>query len=95
MMTASFRLCKFSVNPLKILARPRQPRDFPDLMKTRLPLALMLAAVETAAAYDLHEWGTFTTVSGSDGSLLTGLQREEEPLPSLYFQSPFFAFVYP
>ena len=42
---------------------------------------MMLAAVETAAAYDLHEWGTFTTVSGSDGRLLTGLQREEEPLP--------------
>lgn len=32
--------------------------------------------------YVLHEWGTFTTVSGSDGVLLTGLQREEEHLPS-------------
>ncbi|MDA0765419.1 MAG: hypothetical protein O3A92_01160 [Verrucomicrobia bacterium] len=31
--------------------------------------------------YVLHEWGTFTTVSGSDGVLLTGLEREEEHLP--------------
>jgi hypothetical protein len=44
----------------------------------------MVAALETAAAnYQLHEWGTFTTVAGSDGVLLTGLQREEEPLPSI------------
>lgn len=31
--------------------------------------------------YELHEWGTFTTVAGSDGILLSGLQREEEELP--------------
>lgn len=37
--------------------------------------------LESASAYQLHEWGTFTTVSGSDGVLLTGLQREEETLP--------------
>jgi hypothetical protein len=50
-------------------------------MKTWIPLAAVIAALETAGAYELHEWGTFTTVSGSDGVLLTGLQREEEPLP--------------
>lgn len=33
------------------------------------------------SAYELHEWGTFTTVSGSDGVLLSGLEREEAPLP--------------
>lgn len=32
-------------------------------------------------AYDLHEWGTFTTISGSDGVMLAGLQVEEERLP--------------
>jgi len=37
--------------------------------------------VSLAHGYELHEWGTFTTVSGSDGVLLSGLQREEEPLP--------------
>lgn len=37
------------------------------------------------SAYDLHEWGTFTTVSGSDGNLLTGLHVEEEHLPSFVY----------
>ncbi len=32
--------------------------------------------------YTVHEWGTFTSVSGSDGVLLPGLQQEEEPLPT-------------
>jgi hypothetical protein len=29
----------------------------------------------------VHEWGTFTTMQGSDGITLEGLQHEEEPLP--------------
>ena len=37
------------------------------------------------SAYDLHEWGTFTTVSGSDGKLLTGLHVEEESLPPFVY----------
>lgn len=50
-------------------------------MKPWLPLTTLLAGMNPATAYQLHEWGTFTTVAGSDGVLLTGLQREEEPLP--------------
>lgn len=51
-------------------------------MKTILPLMLVSAlCVHAAPSYQLHEWGTFTTVSGSDGVLLAGLQREEESLP--------------
>ena len=52
-------------------------------MKT-FSLALLVTgiAAHSAHAYELHEWGTFTTVSGSDGVLLSGLQREEEELPS-------------
>lgn len=43
---------------------------------------LLLAAVPLAAAdYTVHEWGTFTSVSGSDGRLLSGLEVEEESLP--------------
>lgn len=42
-------------------------------------LSLILAS--SASAYTLHEWGTFTSVSGSDGVLLSGLKREEERLP--------------
>jgi hypothetical protein len=51
-------------------------------MKTNLFLLFLAASgLANAADYQLHEWGTFTTVSGSDGVLLEGLEREEEPLP--------------
>ena len=51
----------------------------------------MLAVGFTALAADmpgftLHEWGTFTSVSGSDGVLLPGLEQEEERLPGFVFQ---------
>src|SRR5262245_11857627 len=36
---------------------------------------------KSAGGLVVHEWGTFTSVSGSDGQLLPGLQREEEALP--------------
>lgn len=48
-------------------------------MKT-IPALLLLSAT-AASAYSLHEWGTFTTVAGSDGVLLSGLEREEASLP--------------
>lgn len=41
----------------------------------------MLLGATAASAYTLHEWGTFTTVAGSDGVLLPGLEREETLLP--------------
>ena len=55
----------------------------------RLPclIGFILATGFTAPAVDsagftLHEWGTFTSISGSDGVLLPGLEREEEALPA-------------
>ena len=45
-------------------------------------IAALTLLIHAASAYQLHEWGTFTTVAGSDGTLLTGLQREEEELPA-------------
>ncbi len=33
----------------------------------------------------VHEWGTFTSLQGSDGVGLEGLQREEERLPSFVY----------
>ena len=33
----------------------------------------------------VHEWGTFTSVQGSDGVALEGLQHEEESLPSFVY----------
>jgi hypothetical protein len=51
-------------------------------MKATLLLLVSSPLIVLAApAYELHEWGTFTTVAGSDGVLLSGLQREEEELP--------------
>ncbi len=44
-------------------------------------LTTTLALISSSSAYTLHEWGTFTSVSGSDGKLLAGLEREEERLP--------------
>ena len=35
--------------------------------------------------FTLHEWGTFTSVAGSDGILLPGVERSEEPLPSFTY----------
>jgi hypothetical protein len=44
-------------------------------------LGVFLQTAHAQADYTVHEWGTFTSVSGSDGVLLPGLQQEEEPLP--------------
>jgi hypothetical protein len=56
---------------------------FFDLMKALNFFLLLLTSAASQAwpVYQLHEWGTFTTVAGSDGVLLAGLEREEEALP--------------
>jgi len=51
----------------------------------RLPIILLAMLSAPLQAFELHEWGTFTTVSGSDGSFLTGLHVEEEELPSFVY----------
>lgn len=33
----------------------------------------------------VHEWGTFTSVTGSDGKLLEGMHHEEEALPAFVY----------
>jgi hypothetical protein len=58
-------------------------------------LAVVLLAVPAAAKGGrselpadrlvVHEWGTFTSVQGSDGVALEGLQHEEEALPSFVY----------
>ncbi len=44
-------------------------------------LALTSGLLPAAPSYRLHEWGTFTSVSGSDGRVLSGVEGDEEPLP--------------
>ncbi len=50
-----------------------------------IALAATLSAQGTAPApkspFVVHEWGTFTSMVGSDGLVLEGLQHEEERLP--------------
>lgn len=50
----------------------------------RIVFLLFAAASLTSARAELtvHEWGTFTSVNASDGVLLSGLEREEHPLPN-------------
>lgn len=36
--------------------------------------------------YEVHEWGTFTSVQSSDGTYLDGLHHEEESLPAFVHQ---------
>ncbi len=38
-----------------------------------------------AQKYTVHEWGTFTTVHGSNGTQLNGIYLEEEHLPSFVY----------
>ena len=51
-------------------------------MKTKKAgLLLLLLTLPLTAEFTVHEWGTFTQVIASDGTILDGLEREEEPLP--------------
>ncbi|HEX6885929.1 MAG TPA: hypothetical protein VF530_21325 [Planctomycetota bacterium] len=61
-------------------------------MRTVLAAALVpLLASDPAPSgdpgYVLHEWGTFTTVVGSDGVLLEGLSYEDHALPDFVHQA--------
>lgn len=65
----------------------------PLLLLTALLLALPAADAKTRApgsAWDgktqvAHEWGTFTSVQGSDGVVLDGLMHEETDLPEFVY----------
>jgi hypothetical protein len=45
----------------------------------------VFASSAQASSFIAHEWGTFTSVQGSDGILLEGLQHAEEPLPPFVY----------
>lgn len=58
-------------------------------MLTSLILSAALAAIPSdpsaSSGLVVHEWGTFTSVQGSDGVALEGLQHEEESLPAFVY----------
>lgn len=53
--------------------------------------ALFLALSASAQTLTVHEWGTFTTLRGSDGGVLSGLYIEEEQLPPFVYHHPGFS----
>src|SRR3954465_1222229 len=44
--------------------------------------ALLIVLIAGAQTFKVHEWGTFTTLQSSNGDRLSGLQKDEEALPS-------------
>jgi hypothetical protein len=59
----------------------------PFLLLAASMLSFSLSALPLAAQTPLvvHEWGTFTTMQGSDGERLSGLYLEEEELPEFVY----------
>lgn len=57
---------------------PAAPADSIDSVAQASPSVL-------PSAYTVHEWGTFTSVFGSDGVMLPGLEVEEERLPPFVY----------
>lgn len=51
------------------------------MRKSFFLLSIIFISQKLSAQYIMHEWGTFTTVAGTDGVLLPGLFLEEETLP--------------
>ncbi len=63
-------------------------------MKTLLSVLfglVLLSYSANAQPLTVHEWGTFTTLHGSNGGTLSGLYFEEEQLPSFVYHFPGFS----
>lgn len=57
-------------------------------MKLLIYTSLLFSCISLNAqnsGVTVHEWGTFTTLCGSDGSRLSGLQLAEEPVPPFVY----------
>mgnify|MGYP003690441857 CR=1 FL=1 len=64
-------------------------------MKRYLLLILVNVIATTAFAFEAHEWGTFTSLVGSDGKTQTGMYHEDEHLPDFvheFGETQFFVF---
>lgn len=53
-----------------------------QLSKLLLATLLVVQAKPSFALYEAHEWGTFTSLVGSDGKTQNGMYHEDEALPS-------------
>lgn len=43
------------------------------------------ATPDRSSEFVVHEWGTFTSIYGSDGTMLAGIEQDEEALPSFVY----------
>ncbi|MEX0968322.1 MAG: T9SS type A sorting domain-containing protein [Bacteroidia bacterium] len=68
-------------------------------MKKLLSTGILIMFIASAFAQHncqiVHEWGTFTTLSTSEGDLLSGLHWEEEELPSFVYHHVYDSFAPP
>jgi hypothetical protein len=62
--------------------KPLDPVGAGSEPSTAVPGGSLPPTPTTTSALVVHEWGTFTSVNGSDGALLEGLHHEEEALPT-------------
>lgn len=54
-------------------------------MKKHIGLIFLFSLPIMAKDLVVHEWGTFTSLVGSDGSVQEGMHHEEEPLPNFVY----------
>ncbi|OUR93503.1 hypothetical protein A9Q84_18700 [Halobacteriovorax marinus] len=54
-------------------------------MNKKIVTGLLLSMAFAANAYEAHEWGTFTSVVGTNGKIIQGLHHEEEALPNFVY----------
>jgi hypothetical protein len=50
-------------------------------IKKSISVLMFLASVKSFSAYEAHEWGTFTSLVGSNGVTQNGMYHEDEKLP--------------
>jgi len=48
-------------------------------------LIALIGFAQNNSGFKVHEWGTFTTLQSSNGERLSGLQKDEETLPSFVY----------
>ena len=68
--------------------KPDGPHELLDETQCPAPAALppLTASPLPTEALIVHEWGTFTSLQGSDGVTLDGMHHEDERLPSFVHQ---------
>ena len=54
----------------------------PNVLKTLTLLTSLVGITQPLIAFEAHEWGTFTSLLGSNGKTQNGMYHEDERLPA-------------